>query len=352
MSVKFQDYYKILGVDRNASEKEIRKAYRKLARKYHPDLQPPENKEEAEKKFKEINEAYEVLIDPEKREKYDRFGPNWQHGDDFTAYQQQQQQQQQQRTGRGFEGMHFDFEDLGDASFSFGGKQGASGFSDFFESIFGGGFTSERARRSAGQHRPQRGADIEAELEVNLEDIFYGREKQFQVAIQDLCHQCSGTGVLGRSFCPACGGGGRVSNVKTIKVKVPRDARDGKKIRLKAQGGEAEPSGERGDLYLVIKIAPHPTFTVKGDDLEADLVVYPWQAALGDKVTAPAPEGNIKVTVPPKTHTGSKLRLRGKGLPRKDDSRGNLYLRVMVDIPDDIRPEDEELFRKMAQSRS
>lgn len=349
MSVKFQDYYKILGVDRNASEKDIRKAYRKLARKYHPDLQPPEKKEEAEEKFKEINEAYEVLIDPEKRKKYDRFGPNWQHGDDFTAYQQQQQQQ---RTGRGFEGAPFDFEDLGDVSFSFGGRQGAGGFSDFFESIFGGGFTSERARRSAGQRRPRRGADVEAEMEAELEDIYHGREKQFQLAIQDLCHQCGGTGILERNFCPACGGSGYVSNLRTIKVKVPRDARDGKKIRLKGQGGEAEPGGERGDLYLKIKIAPHRTFTVKGDDLEADLLVYPWQAALGDKVTAPAPEGTVRVTVPPRTHSGHKLRLRGKGMPRKDGSRGDLFLRVVVDIPRDIGPEDEELYRKLAQSRS
>jgi len=346
---RFQDYYQILGLERNASEKDIRNAYRKLARKYHPDLQPPEKKEEAEKKFKQINEAYEVLVDPEKRAKYDRLGPNWQHGDDFSAYREAYQ-----GTGTGagrtaWRDVHFD-EDLGGFSFTFGGERGDSSFSDFFETLFGGGFGTEDMRRARRTTRPRRGLDVEAELEVTLEDIYHGREKQVQFALQDLCSQCGGTGQLGNRFCSTCGGSGHTAETRNIKLKIPSHARDGKKIRLKGQGGEGEPGGERGDLLLKVKVQPHPVFTVKGDDLEAELVVYPWQAALGEKVTATTMDGPVKVTVPPRTHSGHKLRLKGKGLPKKDGVRGDLILRVSVDIPRDISPEEEELYRKLAQS--
>lgn len=343
MAIKYQDYYKILGINRNATQEEIRKAYRKLARKYHPDLKPPEKKAEAEKKFKEINEAYEVLSDPEKRAKYDRLGLNWQHGDEFTSYQQYWRAED-----LGARDWNF-VEDLGGFSFSFGGEKGASSFSDFFEAIFGQGFAGEDLSRRARARRPQRGVDVEAELEVNLEDIYFEREKQFQVTLQDLCAHCGGTGKMGVSFCQACGGSGHISHTKTIKLKIPRDARDGKKIRLKGQGGEGERDGERGDLYLKIKVAPHPFFAQKGeDDLEAELVIYPWQAALGAKVPAPTMEGKVMVTVPPRTHSGHRLRLKGKGMPRKEGGRGDLYLRVVVDIPEKILPEEEELYQKMA----
>ncbi len=358
MAVKFQDYYKILGVDRNATEKDIRDAYRKLARKYHPDVQPPEKKEEAEKKFKQIGEAYEVLKDSEKRAKYDRLGPNWEHGDEFASHQQQYGQQQQQYGPGDFEGMRRDFGgDFEGFSFSFGGDDGgrASSFSDFFEAIFGQGFarggTGTRTSSSRAR-RPDRGLDIEAELEVSLEDVYQGREKQFQINLQDLCDQCGGTGLLGRSLCSVCGGSGQIPETKTIKVKIPRDARDGKKIRLKGQGGEAEPGGEKGDLYLKLKIAPHPVFSLNGDDLEANLTVYPWQAALGAKVNAPTLEGSVRVTIPPRTHTGHKLRLKGKGLPRKSGVSGDLYLRVVIDNPKEILPEEEKLYQQLAETHN
>ncbi len=351
MAVKFQDYYKILGLDRSATEKDIRSTYRKLARKYHPDLQPPEKKEESEKKFKEIGEAYEVLSDPEKREKYDRLGPNWQHGDEFASYQQQGQRQQW--NARDFERMRRDFGGAEGFSFSFGGEEGqASSFSDFFEAIFGQGFSrggAGQASSRARTRRPSRGMDIEAELEVALEDVYHGREKQFQINLQDLCSQCGGTGQVGRSFCNLCGGSGQIAGTKTIRVKIPRDARDGKKIRLKGQGGEAEPGGEKGDLYLKIKIAPHPLYKLKGNDLEADLAVYPWQAALGAKVQAPTLEGSVRVTIPPRTQTGHKLRLKGKGMPEKSGTGGDLYLRIVIDNPREIKPEEEKLYQQLAE---
>lgn len=347
MAVKFQDYYKILGVDRNAGEKDIRNAYRKLARKHHPDLQPPEKKEEAEKQFKLINEAYEVLKDKDKRARYDRLGANWEHGDDFNAYQQYQQQP---GAGAKWSRTSQDFGDFDGFSFSFGGDQGgASSFSDFFESIFGSAFSGAGGGTSRRAQRPRRGVDVEAELQVTLEEIYEGREKQLQFSLQDLCDKCGGTGQLGNSFCPACGGSGHAAALKTIKLKVPRDARDGKKIRLKGQGGDADPGGEKGDLYLKVKVLPHPLFTLKGDDLETKVTVYPWQAALGGKVTVPTLRGNVRVTIPPGTHNGHKMRLKGKGMPRKDGGHGDLYLNLNIDIPSKIEPQAEELYRKLAE---
>ncbi len=349
MGVKFQDYYKLLGIDRDASEKEIRNAYRKLARESHPDLQPKEKKKEAEEKFKLINEAYEVLKDPEKRKLYDRFGANWKHGEEFSAHQNQWHSGQQQDMGGGFGGGYQSY------SFDFGSEPGGSGFSDFFEAIFGQAFrdrgTGDFGRTGAYQknRRPRKGMDVTAELEVTLEEIYRGEEKQVQLSMQDLCSACGGTGIQQNSFCPGCGGTGHTDKVKTLKIKVPRDARDGKKIRLKGQGGETEPVGQRGDLYLTIKIKPHPVFTLKGDDLEADIKVEPWQAVLGDRISAPTLEGSVRVKIPPHTHSGHKLRLRGKGMPRKDGTKGDYYLRVLIDVPEDITPEEEELYRKLSE---
>ncbi|RQD76937.1 MAG: J domain-containing protein [Candidatus Syntrophonatronum acetioxidans] len=341
MGVKYQDYYKILGVDRNASQKEIRNAYRKLAREHHPDLQPEDKKKEAEKEFKKINEAYEVLSDPEKRKLYDQYGENWQHGEDFSAYQQQGRTWSPgtEDSQRGYKSYTFDFEDL----------EGQSGFSDFFETLFGQAFRGKGREEAFTSQGPQQGLDVNADLEVTLEEIFRGAEKQLQLSLQDLCPQCSGRGVAGQGFCKNCGGTGHVDKTKTLKVKIPRDAREGKKIRLKGQGGEAVPGGRRGDLLLKVKVKPHPVFTLKGDDLEADLPLYPWQAVLGDRVTAQSLDGPIKVNVPPRTQRGHKLRIKGKGMPRKDRSRGDLYFRVALDLPKDIKPEEEELYKKLSQ---
>ncbi len=341
MAVKFQDYYQILGVERSATEKDIRNAYRKLARQHHPDLHPPEGKEESEKKFKAINEAYEVLKDKEKRARYDRLGANWKHGDDFQAYQDQRG-----RPGAGWKSARGSGGDFHGYTFSFGdGEEGAGSFSDFFESIFGGGFAGAQRR----PRRPGRGVDVEAELEVTLEEIYHGREKQIHFSLQDLCEQCGGTGQIGTSFCPTCGGSGHVAAAKAIKLKVPRDARDGKKIRLQGQGGDAGAGGERGDLYLKIKVLPHSQFMLDGDDLETKVTIQPWQAVLGDKVKAPTLGGSVRVTIPPRTHSGHKLRLRGKGMPRKEGGHGDLYLQVNLDIPDQIEPQAEELYRKLAE---
>lgn len=326
MGVKFQDYYEVLGVKRDATEKEIKTAYRKLARKHHPDLHPGDEKAAAEEKFKQINEAYEVLSDPEKRAKYDRLGANWQAGEDF-------------RPRPDMDGMHF---------YSAGGSD--SGFSDFFETLFGGfrpgfdAFGGERVYR----HAPARGNDVEAELPLTLEEAFCGGEKTIQLNVPELCSHCGGSGISGKSFCPACAGAGQTHAPRTLTVKIPPGTRDGTKIRLRGQGDGS--AGRKGDLLLKVTLLPHHTFTTQGDDLLADLPVAPWQAVLGDKISAPTLDGTVTVTVPPGTHTGKRLRLRGKGLPLKGGGRGDQYLRVVIDIPGKLNDGEIELYRRLAEA--
>jgi curved DNA-binding protein len=331
MSVKFRDYYEVLGVSREATEKEIKTAYRKLARKHHPDLHPGEEKAKAEEKFKQINEAYEVLSDSEKRKKYDRLGERWQSGEDFH-YEQQP----------GFEGVRF-----------YSGGTGQSGFSDFFETLFGGGmkgaFSGFDQRDFGG--RPRRGSDVEAEIELSLEEAYHGVEKTLQLNTKEICAGCGGSGIRGQGICALCAGTGEQAQPKTLSVKIPAGTREGARIRLRGQGGSGS-GGVRGDLYLKVRLRPHPVFTVKGDDLEAELTVYPWQAVLGEKVEAPTLDGQVTVTVPAGTHSGRRLRLRGRGLPLKEGTRGDLYLKVMIDVPRNASPDELELYRQLAGLRS
>ncbi len=329
MSVKFQDYYKVLGVSREATEKEIKAAYRKLARKHHPDLHPGEAKAAAEEKFKQINEAYEVLSDPEKRKKYDRLGERWQMGDDFY-YEQQP----------GFDGVRF-YKTTGE-----------SGFSDFFEALFGSmrsGFGGFQQRDFGGA--PEHGTDVEAEVELSLEEAFHGVEKTLQLNAREVCAGCGGSGLRGQGICALCAGTGERVSPKTLSVKIPAGTREGARIRLRGQGG-AGAGGTRGDLYLKVRLRPHPVFAIKGDDLEAELTIYPWQAVLGDKVEATTLDGQVTVTVPPGTHTGRRLRLRGRGLPRKEGGRGDLYLKILIDVPHGASPKELELYRSLAGLRS
>jgi len=324
MGIKFRDYYEVLGVSREATEKEIKAAYRKLARKHHPDLHPGEGKAAAEEKFKQINEAHEVLSDAEKRKKYDRLGERWQTGDNFQ-YEQQP----------GFEGVRFH------------SGSGQSGFSDFFETLFGGGMRGGGGFGGA----PKSGTDVEAEIELNLEEAFHGVEKALQLTTRETCAACGGSGLRGQGICALCAGTGERSAPKTLSVKIPAGTREGARIRLRGQGGTGT-GGTRGDLHLIVRLRPHATFTVKGDDLEANLLVYPWQAVLGDKAEASTLDGQITVTLPPGTNTGKRLRLRGRGLPQKEGGRGDLYLKVVIDVPRNISPEESEIYQKLAKLRT
>jgi curved DNA-binding protein len=312
MAVKFQDYYEILGVGRDASEGEIKKAYRKLARKYHPDV----NKDkEAEEKFKQVNEAHEVLKDFEKRKLYDQLGPDWQSGQEF-------------KPPPGWEDVHFDFQTgPGAEAFDFGG-----GFSDFFETLFGGHMASGGGARARQASWVMRGQDQEAEIEVSLEDAYHGANRTITLQGHEIDPQ------------------GQVRpTVQNIQVKIPPGVTDGTRIRLSGKGGEGMGGGPPGDLYLRVKIEPHPRYRVEGHDLVVEVPVTPWEAALGATVEVPVMDGTVNLKIPAGSQSGQKLRLRGKGLPKKGSQKGDLFARLKVAVPKNLNKREEELFSEMAK---
>jgi curved DNA-binding protein len=323
MAVKYQDYYKTLGVSRNASQDEIQSAYRKLARKYHPDIN---KSKDAEQKFKEVGEAYEVLKDPEKRKKYDELGANWQAGEDFRPppgwdFSNFGTKTKTQGTGG------FDFNIFGDNG------AGHTGFSDFFESIFGGGFDLFGGGRSKSQRRSQqKGKDSEAKLTISLEEAYKGGRKTITI-------QTTETDQSGRP---------RRSS-KNIDVKIPPGITSGKKLRLEGQGAKGAGGGPSGDLYLLIDIAPHPVFTSKDADIETTVNVTPSQAALGAKIAIPLIDGKANITIPPGTQSGRRFRLKGKGLNKGKNLRGDLYAIIQVQVPKTLSPRERELYEELAK---
>ncbi|WP_243547132.1 DnaJ C-terminal domain-containing protein [Pseudodesulfovibrio tunisiensis] len=313
--MEYKDYYKILGVSRSASKDEIAKAFKKLARKYHPDLNP--NDPGAEAKFKEVNEAYEVLKDPEKRKMYDQFGSNWEHGQNFQP-------------PPGYENVHFDFGGAGGPGGGFSG----GGFSDFFETIFGGGGAGFRSgfQQSGGfQQRPRRGADSEAIYELTLDEAYKGGNKSITLQEQS-------TGPDGRPR----------TTTKTLEVKVPAGVKDGQRIRLASQGNPGMAGGAKGDLYLKIKLLPHPLFTVKDCDVILDLPLSPWEAVLGTNVRVPTLDGVVEMKIPPGIGSGKKLRIRGRGLGC-GVKRGDQFVRIMIQTPDRVSGEERRLWEELRE---
>lgn len=321
-AMKYHDYYQTLGVKRDASQTEVKKAFHKLARKYHPDR----NKEpEAEKRFKEINEAYEVLGDPEKRKRFDRLGANWKAGQEF-------------RPPPGFEGFQFDFGGAGPRG---GGGGGFGGFSEFFQSIFGGtmdggfggggrgnpfaGFGGGGGARTAAQ--PMRGQNIEADLTITLEEAHHGATKSFR-----LDH---GNGAGGR---------------RKYDVRIRPGTRDGDRLRLSGQGQGG--AGGAGDLLLRVRVQSHPTFTVDGDTLRAQVAVAPWEAALGGKIPVPTLDGPVTMKLPAGTSSGQTLRLRGKGLARADGTHGDLLASIRIEVPREMSDRERELFEALQRESS
>ena len=324
MAVTFRDYYETLGVPRDADEKKIKAAYRKLARKWHPDLHTGKDKERAEEKFKEINEAYEVLSDPDKRAKYDRLGSNWRNGDQF------------------------DPGDMGSTYYYSGDFNPADfqGFSDFFASIFGSSKPGYRGT-STFYDGPMRGQDIESEIELTLEEAYHGGNKSLRLSTGKVCGECNGRGIVGRTICTTCGGTGSVSALRNIEVKITAGVKEGSTIRLKGQGGEGSGGGPSGDLYLKVRLLPHAQFTVEGKDIEYPLNLRPDQAVLGDKVMVPTLDGSVRVTIPPGTPAGRRLRLKGKGLPGRQGDNGDQYVKININIATDIKEEEKELYRQI-----
>jgi curved DNA-binding protein len=302
----FIDYYKILGVDKKASEKDIKNAYRKLARKYHPDLNP--NDAEANKKFQQLNEANEVLSDPDKRKKYDQYGENWQHGEAYEQQARQQQQSRQQSYG-GAQG--FDFE-------SFGGGEGGD-FSDFFKSMFGGGGS---ARTGRGRQGGYRGQDYNAELHLSLKDVSETQKQTLTV------------------------------NGKNIRITIPAGVENGQTIKITGHGGPGVNGGPAGDLFIAFSVANDPKFKRSGNDLYATVKLNLYTAILGGEITADTLTGKVKLKVKPETQNGTKVKLKGKGMPvyKKADAFGDLYLTYEIELPTNLTDKQKALFEELAKS--
>ena len=302
--MEFIDYYKILEIDRNASADDIKKAYRKLARKYHPDLNP--NDKEAENKFKQVNEANEVLSDPEKRKKYDQYGQDWKHAEEFERGGAHQSRPRGQQSSRAYSG-HFTEED----------------FSDFFSSMFGGG-ASGGFQSSGREGVKYKGADYKAELHLKLSDVYKTHKETLTV-------------------------GG-----KNIRLTIQAGVEDGQTIKIKGYGGEGINGGPKGDLYISFVIKNDTDFVREGNDLHAKVNVGLYTAVLGGELTVPTMDGKVKLKLKPGTQNGTKVRLKGKGFPvyREEGKFGDLYVTYQVEIPKALSEKEKELFMQLANIRN
>ena len=298
----FIDYYKVLGIDKSATEAEVKKAYRKLARKYHPDLNP--NDKAAEQKFKEANEANEVLSHPENRKKYDQYGENWQHSEEF-----EKQRQQQSRGGGGQQG-------------GFGGFEGFSGggdYSDYFESMFGG-----RASGGRRQTRQSKGGDYNAELNLDLKDVYTTQKRELTI------------------------------NGKKIRLTIPAGVENGQVIKISGQGAEGTNGGAKGDLYITFTIANNTKFKLDKHNLHSTVNLDLYSAILGGEITVDTFDGKVKLKVLPGTQNGTKVKLKGKGFPvyKKEGVFGDLYITYQIVIPTDLTEKEKELFEELAKLRT
>jgi len=350
--MEFKDYYKILGVNKSASQQEIKKAYRKLARQQHPDVNP--NDSRAEERFKELNEAYEVLSDPEKREKYDLLGSNWKSapGGSYS-------------TG----GVNFNEDIFGsffkDLNFGRGSKgtrressfKGFDGFSDFFNTFFGStGHTSSTGRSNFTQdpftNTASRSKDVEYEMEITLNEAFNGTEKSFQIQRQEACTTCRGLGRDGNKLCYNCGGSGMTLSTRQIQTKIPPGVKEGSRIRLRGEG-ELYRDGTRGDMYLKVKLINHDLFEIKENDIYCKIPITIWESALGAEIDIPSLNGkHIQMKIPPETQNSRKFRLSGMGMPNlKGGLPGNMIVEVNVVMPQSLSQREKELFSELGRIR-
>jgi DnaJ-class molecular chaperone len=324
-----KDYYAILGVSRNATDKDIKQAYRRLARKYHPDVNPGDKSAEA--RFKEINEANEVLSDPEKRKKYDRFGDQWQSAEQFAKAGRGAQWD----FGKGGGYTTADFGDLGDLGDIFGG---------IFQG-FGTGAGTGTGRRAA---RPR---SLEHPVDVTLEEAYQGTKRVIQLQGEEACPTCRGTGRVGKARCTICGGAGRLLKPRRLEVKIPPGVGDGSRVRIAGQGSEGY-GGSKGDLYLVVRVLPHQVFERKGDDLYAEIAISLITAILGGEVAVPTLKGKVALKVPPETQNGKVFRLAGQGMPHlNDSSKGDLFTKVKVLLPTRLTLQERQLFEQLKTYR-
>lgn len=328
-----KNFYDILGVPKSATDKDIKTAYRRLARKYHPDVNPGDKTAEA--KFKEINAAYEVLSDKDKRAKYDKYGDKWQYADQFEQAEKQQgpfrQYQYTQPGGSGQE------------NFRFGGDIG--GMDSIFEELFGGG----RGRGFSRRPRTQRGQDLESNVEISLEEAFNGTTRQVNLQQEQPCPTCGGSGEIQGVACSTCKGAGVVSNVNRIEVKIPAGVTTGSRVRVSGKGQAGFNGGQPGDLYLNITVTPNPLFERQGDDLTTSVPVPLTTAVLGGEVQVPTPKGTrLALKIPPETQNGRIFRLAGQGMPHLGKTtRGDLLAKVNVILPTKLTEKEKELFKQL-----
>jgi molecular chaperone DnaJ len=333
MAVEYKDYYRILGVDRSADDKTIKSAYRKLARKYHPDVNKGQDA-----RFKEINEAYEVLSDPQKRRRYDTLGPDW-------------QRYAQQAPGPQPGGFTVEYGDAGD-------------FSDFFRTIFGdlgsrmgggarpgGGFEDLLGGRFGRGTRQRRGEDVQAGVEISLEEAFHGTRKTFALELDEPCATCQGSGNVGGKPCATCHGTGWQRARRDVDVRIPAGVRTGQKVRVSGEGGGG--TGGRGDLYLVVSVAPHTQFERKGDDVHLTLPITAPEAALGATIEVPTLRGKVSMKIPPATSSGRTFRLPGYGMPRlKGGGAGDELVTVRIMMPAELTAAEKELYERLRALRT
>lgn len=328
-----KDYYSTLGVNRNASEKDIKQSFRRLARKHHPDVNPGDKT--AEERFKQISEAYEVLSDTEKRKKYDQFGDKWQYADQFAG------------AGGGSHHQHFDFGDLfggGGSTYSFGGE----GFDSLLDELLRG----SRGGASSRHTQPRRRRDIEHPVEVTLEEAFSGTSRLLSLQDEDICTTCHGSGRIQNALCSVCQGRGVINRTKRLEVKIPAGVKTGSRVRIAGKGGKGY-GGAKGDLYLAVTVKPHSLFERRGDDLYVNVDVPLTVAVLGGTVNVPTLKGKLELKIPAETQNGRIFRLAGQGMPHLGkSSRGNLKARVNILLPTKLSNQEKELFQKLSQLRN
>ncbi len=339
MSLEYKDYYQILGVSRTASDEEIRKAFRKLAREYHPDV--AKDKVKAEEKFKEINEAYEVLSDAGKRKKYDELGADWKSGAEFRPPGWQSFGGGRRRAGGAGGPGGFEFE--------------GTGFSDFFEQIFGsargrrGGFSA--FEQDGGEMSAESGNDVHADLLVSLEEAHQGGIRSVSLRRSVPCPDCNGTGLKSRRPCSECSGQGQIQRTETYQVRIPAGVTEGQMLRLGGKGGAGAHGGKPGDLFLRVRLGRHPDFRVEGVHLHFEAELAPWEAVLGAQLSVPTLDGSVNIRIPPGTQSGQRLRVRGRGLGKEGD-RGELFVEVRVVVPQKISESERKLWEKLAAESS
>ncbi len=340
--MKYKDYYEILGLTRTATEKEIKAAYRKLAKKYHPDVNKAAD---ASEKFKDVNEAYEVLSDPQKRQRYDSLGSSWQSGSDFDF-----SNFNNAGFGNGFggfggfgSGQKMNYQDLG----------GLGGFSDFFSSLFGD-FASQTSRTNYGKKSrsyrqdttqpPAKNLDITETIAIVPEDVMQGASKNVKITYMDKCPDCTGRG----SSCYKCGGTGITAITKNLTVKIPKGIREGQKMRIVGEGKRDE-YGNVGNLYLIMKFNPKSRYKVDGDNVTVDLLINPAQAVFGVVKNVETLHGIVKVTIPAKTQGGQSLRLKNLGLPTKDGGFGSMTVKIQIQVEENLNEEQIALYKKLLE---